>query len=101
MKNVAMMNFILIPQEEKITRNGACGATVFFESFRIERLGRTAGDRVGRIKRFMVSHKETILQFEVRCVDVPTGHANANTRIDFDGGIIHSLGHFESPWLFG
>jgi len=49
----------------------------------------------------MVSHREAVLQLEVRHIGVPTGHANANTRIDFDGGIIHSLGHFESPWLFG
>ena len=90
-----------MPQEEKITRNAARGTTIFFKGFRIERLGRTSGDTIGRIKGLMVSHKETILQLEVRYIGVPTGHANANTGINFDGGIIHSLGHFESPWLFG
>ena len=101
MKNVAMMNFILIPQEEKITRNGACGATVFFESFRIERLNRTSGDTIGRIKWLMIRHKETVFQLEMRHIGVPPRHADTNTRIDFDGSIIHSLDHFESPWLFG
>ena len=101
MKNVAMMNFILIPQEEKITGNGTSCTTIFFENFRIERLSRTSGDTIGSIKGLMVSHKEAALQLEVGAIGVPTGHANTNTRIDFDGGIIHSLGHFESPWLFG
>ena len=101
MKNVAMMNFILIPQEEKITRNGTSGTTIFFENFRIKRSSRPSGDIIGSIKGLMVSHKEAVLQLEVRHIDVPAGHANANTRIDFDGGIIHSLGHFESPWLCG
>ena len=96
-----MMNFILIPQEEKITRNGTRGTTIFFKGVRIKGLSRTASDRVGSIKGLMVSHKEAVLQLEVRRIGVPAGHANANTRIDFDGGIIHSLDHFESPWLFG
>jgi hypothetical protein len=101
MKNVAMMNFILIPQEEKIARNGTSNATCLLENFRIKRLSRTSGDTIGCIKGLMIGHKEAILQLEVRHISVPPGHANTNTRIDFDGGIIHSLDHFESPWLFG
>ena len=101
MKNVAIMNFILIPQEEKTTRNGTSGTTIFFKRLRIKGLSRTSGNTIGCIKRLMIGHKEAILQLEVRHIGVPTGHANTNTRIDFDGGIIHSLDHFESPWLFG